>query len=144
MDVDSQYSECTVLSRVFRGSTDTSVFQDFIDQLLRHCGRWSEPKSVLVMDNASFHHSERITKICADAGVKLVYLPPYSPDLNPIEEFFAELKTFIRRNWSYYAEDPDREFGSFLEWCVNKVGAKEDSARSHFRHAGLTVEHSDD
>lgn len=96
------------------------------------------------MDNASFHHSERITKICADAGVKLVYLPPYSPDLNPIEEFFAELKTFIRRNWSYYAEDPDREFGSFLKWCVNKVGAKEDSARGHFWHAGLTVEHSDD
>jgi transposase len=32
-------------------------------------------------------------------GVKLVYLPPYSPDLNQIEEFFAELKAFIKRNW---------------------------------------------
>lgn len=36
--------------------------------------------------------------MCADAGVKLIYLPPYSPDLNPIEEFFAELKSFIQRN----------------------------------------------
>jgi transposase len=44
------------------------------------------------MDNASFHRTERIEQMCADAGVKLVYLPPYSPDLNPIEEFFAELK----------------------------------------------------
>jgi Transposase and inactivated derivatives len=44
------------------------------------------------MDNASFHHSGQIETMCSEAGVKLVYLPPYSPDLNPIEEFFAELK----------------------------------------------------
>lgn len=117
-----------------------SVFEDFIDQLLRHCGRWPEPKSVLVMDNASFHHSERITQMCADAGVKLVYLPPYSPDFNPIEEFFAELKGFIRRNWSYFEEHPDQGFDHFLEWCIDTVGARKASARGHFRHAGLTVE----
>lgn len=87
-----------VLSRVFRGSTDAAVFEDFIEQLLQHCGKWPEPKSVLVMDNASFHHSEQIEKMCSDAEVKLVYLPPYSPDLNPIEEFFAQLKAFIKRN----------------------------------------------
>ncbi|KAJ5513129.1 hypothetical protein N7463_002681 [Penicillium fimorum] len=133
-----------LMSRVFRGSTDATVFEDFIDELLRHCGRWPEPKSVLVMDNASFHHSERISQMCANAGVKLVYLPPYSPDLNPIEEFFAELEGFIRRNWCYYAEDPDREFASFLERCINQVGAKKNSARGHFRHAGLSVEDLDD
>lgn len=84
-----------VPSRIFRVSTDASIFEDFIEQLLQHCGKWPEAKSVLVMDNASFHHSERIKEICLSAGVKLVYLPPYSPDLNPIEEFFAELKAFI-------------------------------------------------
>ena len=89
------------------------------------------------MDNASFHHSERIVQMCADAGVKLAYLSPYSPGLNPIEEFFAELKSFIRRNGSYYAENPDGEFGSFLGWCIDKVGAKQESATGHFRHAGL-------
>lgn len=132
-----------MLYRVFCGSTDASIFEDFIDQLLRHCGRWPEPKSVLVMDNASFHHTERIAQMCADTGVKLVYLPPYSPDLNPIEEFFAELKGFIRRNWSYYAEDPEEGFDSFLEWYIDQVGAREDSARGHFRHAGLSIEDSD-
>jgi transposase len=45
--------------------------------------------------------------MCIEAGVKLVYLPPYSPDLNPIEEFFSELKAFIRRNWVRYEEDPE-------------------------------------
>ena len=72
-----------VLSRVFQGSTDASIFEDFIKQLLQHCGRWPEPKSVLVMDNASFHHSERVKELCSDAGVKLVYptiFPRSKPD----------------------------------------------------------------
>ena len=91
---------------MFQGSTDATVFKDFIKQLLYYCGRWPEPKSVLIIDNASFHHSDIIERLCAEAGVKLLYLPPYSPDLNPIEEFFAELKTFIKRNWQSFADLP--------------------------------------
>ena len=52
-----------MLARVFQGSTDTAVFEDFIEQLLYHCGRWPEPKSVLIIDNASFHHSTKIEQI---------------------------------------------------------------------------------
>ncbi|TVY71305.1 hypothetical protein LSUE1_G004474 [Lachnellula suecica] len=129
-----------ILARVFQGSTDSIVFEDFIEQLLPLCGRWPEPKSVLVMDNASFHHSERTEQLCDEAGVKLVYLPPYSPDFNPIEEFFAELKAFIKKSWHNYEEDPEQGFGAFLEWCIDIVGGRERSARGHFRHAGLTVE----
>jgi transposase len=125
---------------VFQGSTDASVFEDYIEQLLQHCGKWPEPKSVLVIDNASFHHSDRREQMCSEAGVKLVYLPPYSLDLNPIEEFFAELKAFIRRNWQSYEENPDQGFDNFLEWCVDVVGARGKSAKGHFRHAGLVVQ----
>jgi hypothetical protein len=77
--------------------------------------------------------------MCADAGIKLMYLPPYSPDLNPIEEFFAELKAFIKRNWSGYEENAWQGFDMFLEWCVDCVGSREQSARGHFRHAGWTI-----
>ena len=56
----------------------------------------------------------------------------YSLNLKPIENFFAELKGFIRHKWSYYEESPDEEFGSFLEWCIDVVGAREESARGHF------------
>ena len=129
-----------ILSRVFQGSTDSTVFEDFIEQLLPLCGKWPEPKSVLVMDNASFHHTERITQMCYNAGVKLMYLPPYSPDLNPIEEFFAELKAFIKRNWHIYEGNPKQGFDNFLEWCIDVVGGRERSAEGHFRHSGLTVE----
>jgi transposase len=129
-----------ILVRVFQGSTDAAVFEDFIEQLLPHCGKWPEPKSVLVMDNASFHHTERIEQMCTDVGIKLVYLPTYSPDLNPIEEFFAELKTFIKRKWHIFDENPGQGFGVFLEWCVDIVKGREPNAKCHFRHAGLTIE----
>lgn len=131
-----------ILSRVFAGSTDAVVFEDFIEQLLQHCGRWPEPKSVLIMDNASFHHSERIRKMCSEAGVQLLYLPPYSPDLNPIEEFFSELKSYIKRNWKLYEAQPDQGFDTFLQTCVDIVGAKKASAEAHFRHSGVTIEDS--
>lgn len=78
--------------------------------------------------------------MCLEAGVKLVYLPPYSPDLNSIEEFFAELKAFIRRNWNSYKESPEQDFDTFLEWCIDVVGARKQSAEGHFRHAGVTIE----
>jgi hypothetical protein len=104
-----------ILSRVFQGSTDCTVFEDFIEQLLLLCGRRPEPKSILFMDNATFCYTERIEQICHDAGVKLVYFPPYLPDLNPIEEFFAELKTFIKRSWQNYEENLEQGFKTFLE-----------------------------
>ena len=97
-------------------------------------------KSVIIMDNASFHHTERVEQMCSDAGVKLLYLPSYSPDLNPIEEMFAELKAFIKRNWKVFEEDSELNFDAYLEWCIDVVGARKLSAEGHFRHAGITLE----
>lgn len=87
-----------MLSYIYKGSTNSSIFKDFTEELLHHCGRWPEPKSVLIMDNASFYYSERVEQLCSLTGVKLVYLPPYPPDLNPIEELFAETKAFTRQH----------------------------------------------
>lgn len=127
-----------LFSLVLRGSTNASVFKDFIKQLLHYCGRWPEQKSVLVIDDTSFHHSEWIEQLCSEAAVKLVYLSPYPSDLNPTKEFFAELKAFMRRNQQSYEENPDQDFNNFPEWCVNVVSARGKSAEGHFRHSGLT------
>lgn len=129
-----------ILSRVFQGSTDAYFFEDFIEELLEHRGKYPEPKSVIIMDNASFHRSERIEHMCREKGVKLVYLPPYSPDLNPIEDSFAEMKAFIRRHWQSYEDKTGQGFDNYLEWCIDQVGAKENSAHGHSRHAGLNIE----
>jgi transposase len=95
---------------------------------------------VLVIDNALFYYSEGIKELCVRAGVKLVFLLPYSPDLNPIEEFFGDLKRFIRRNWVEYESNPAQDFSAFLEWCISVAGGRVDNARAHFRHVGVTVE----
>jgi transposase len=92
------YTQDGVLfSQIFQGSTDGAVFEDFVEQLLHHCPPYPAQNSVLIIYNASFHHSEQVKQMCREAGVKLLYLPPYSPDLNPIEEFFAQLKAFIKK-----------------------------------------------
>lgn len=54
-----------------------------------------------------FHHTKRVEQLCRKARVKLMYLPPYSPNLNPIEDFFAKLKAFIKRKWSVFENEPD-------------------------------------
>jgi transposase len=69
--------------------------------------------------------------MCLDAGVKLLYLPPYSPDLNPIEEFFAELKAFIKKQWHEYEDNLYQDFRVFLEWCIGVVGGRDYSAKAH-------------
>lgn len=78
-------------------------------------GSRPEPKSILVMGNASFHHIKRIGHMCYEAGVKLIYLLPYSPDFNPIEDLFAEFKAFTKRNWGIYGENLQQSFDTFLE-----------------------------
>lgn len=126
--------------RVFEGSTDAEIFKDFIKELLPYCGRWPEPKSVLVMDNVSFHRSEEIRQWCEEAGVVVKDQCPYSPDLNPIEEYFGELKNHIRDIWDEHVGFIKSDFGSFVEECVEVVGTRKESARGHFRRAGISID----
>ena len=57
---------------------------------------------IVVMDNAAFHKSQRTKDLIASVGCKLIFLPPYSPDLNPIEKFWANMKTWIRNHISSF------------------------------------------
>jgi transposase len=126
-------------SRVYRGKTDSRLFEDFIEQLLHFCGRYPEPRSVLVTDNASWHKSQKIRRMCEEAGVRVVFLPPYSPDFNPIEEYFGVLKRFIKKHWYENEELIKLDFQMFLEWCVRVVGDDYWIAQGHFRHAGISI-----
>jgi transposase len=57
-----------------------------------------QKNSVLVMDNAKIHHNEKILSIIEEFGGKVLYLPPYSPDFNPIELAFSVIKSWLRRH----------------------------------------------
>ena len=75
------------------GHVNTEVFTSWVQQDLLH--KLPE-RSVIVMDNASFHKGEDMKRHIANSGHTLLYLPPYSPDLNPIEKKWAQAK-HIRR-----------------------------------------------
>jgi transposase len=71
------------------------------------------------MDNASFHKATKTQELIEKRGAKLLFLPPYSPDLNPIENYWALLKQFVRkRNTSFdvFYEILD-EFLMREKWC---------------------------
>ncbi len=59
-----------------------------------------EPGQVVILDNATFHHGGRIEALIESAGCRLLYLPPYSPDLNRIEKCWAWLKSRVRKGLS--------------------------------------------
>jgi len=59
--------------------------------------------SILVLDNAKIHHDQELLNYLDAFGVKVVFLPPYSPDLNPIETAFSTIKQFLQRN-RYFVE----------------------------------------
>ncbi len=58
------------------------------------------PEQVVIIDNASFHKSDKTKKLIESAQCRLMFLPPYSPDLNPIEKCWANIKRKIRRIFS--------------------------------------------
>lgn len=64
---------------------------------LPRMNRYPNFNSILVMDNARIHRTRKIQRLCREAGVRLVYLPPYCPELNPIELCFLQVKSYMRR-----------------------------------------------
>jgi transposase len=78
----------------FEGYCNSDVFIAYIEQNLI---KSLEKGQIVVMDNASFHKDPKIKTLIESVGCKLIYLPPYSPDLNPIEKFWATLKKVVRK-----------------------------------------------
>src|SRR3712207_7782599 len=77
------------------GSTTTAVFEAYLERVLVPSLR---PGQVVVMDNLSAHKGSRVRDLIESKGCELIYLPPYSPDFNPIEEAFAKLKALLRKD----------------------------------------------
>ena len=92
---------------LFEGTCNTLVFNAWVEQFL--VPLLSE-NHVVVMDNAIFHKSQRTKDLITATGATLLFLPPYSPDLNPIEKAFAHLKRFREFNESLPLEQ-------VIQWC---------------------------
>ena len=71
------------------------------------------PGAVIVMDNASFHRKAQLIPVAEKCGFRLIFLPPYSPDLNPIENFWAWLKRYLRSTLSFFSSFDAAIFDAF-------------------------------
>jgi transposase len=109
------------------GPTTREVFEAYLERVLAPSLR---PGQVIVMDNLSSHKGSRVRELIEERGCELMYLPPYSPDLNPIEEAFAKLKALLRRAGARTREALIEAMGRALD----AVTASD--ARGFFEHCG--------
>jgi transposase len=109
------------------GATTAMVFEAYIEQVLAptlRCGQ------IVVVDNLGAHKSERARELIEGRGCQLFFLPPYSPDYNPIEEAFSKIKGALRK-----AQARTRE--ALIEALGVAISAiRASDARGFFEHSG--------
>jgi transposase len=109
------------------GPVDAQVFETYLQRVLLPELR---PGQVVVMDNLSAHKTQKVRELVEGAGCELLYLPPYSPDLNPIEEAFSKIKGILRK-----AEARTREV--LIEAMGHAISSvSEEDAWGSFEHCG--------
>jgi transposase len=97
---------------VFDGPINGECFRAYVEQQLIPKLR---PGDIVIMDNLGSHKSAALRRLIRAAGARLWYLPPYSPDLNPIEQAFAKIKHWMRTAQKRTLEDTWRHIGSLVE-----------------------------
>jgi transposase len=112
---------------VLDGAMNGEVFRAYIEQSLVPT---LKPRDIVIMDNLSTHKVSGIREAIEAAGATLRYLPQYSPDLNPIEMLFSELKAHLRKLAERTVPGLCRSIGRF------SVNLRPRHAINYFRHAG--------
>src|SRR5208283_1623079 len=100
--------------------TDTDIFLAYVEHLLCPV---LKPGDVVVMDNLSAHKAPAVRDWIEAAGAEVLYLPPYSPDLNPIEKAWAKLKQLLRAAKARSKEALDQAITEALP-CITPDNAK--------------------
>jgi transposase len=118
-------------STVVDGAVNGDVFEAFVKQvLLPHL----TPGDVVILDNLSSHRRASTQALIESAGAQLLFLPPYSPDLNPIEQVFSKIKQLLRSLACRTREALWRTMQSVLDRVTTS------DAANCFRHCGYTLQ----
>ena len=97
---------------VFDGPINGQSFQAYVEQILVPT---LKPGDVVIMDNLGSHKGKAVRGAIRAVGARLLFLPPYSPDLNPIEQAFAKLKHLLRGSQERTTDDTWRRIGALLD-----------------------------
>ena len=123
-----------ILHTTIHNHTITSnEFLLFIAGLLDHMQPWPLPNSVIVMDNATIHKVEGIREMIEECSSRLIYLPPYSPDLNPIEEVFSSIKAWLRANRDYVSGEIQGDAYAVIQEAVHSI--TQDDTYGWYQHS---------
>jgi len=114
-----------VAPMVAEGPMDGEMFRAYVNPCLLPVLR---PGDIVILDNLSRHKVRGVREAIAAAAATVLYLPPYSPDLNPIEKFFAKLKTLLRKAATRSVDALWSEIGTLLatvtpEECSNYLAS---------------------
>jgi transposase len=109
------------------GATTARVFEAYVEQVLAPTLRRGQ---IVVLDNLGAHKSERARELIEERGCQLLFLPPYSPDLNPIEEAFSKIKGALRKAQARTRQALIETLGA----AISAVTARD--ARGFFEHGG--------
>jgi transposase len=99
---------------VLDGPMTGPAFRAYVEQFLAPS---LQPGDVVVLDNLAAHRVDGVRQAIKAAGASILYLPPYSPDLNPIEQFFAKLKSLLRKAAARTKDELWSTIGRLLEAC---------------------------
>jgi transposase len=109
------------------GSTTATVFEAYVEKVLAPSLRRGQ---IVVLDNLNAHKSKRARKLVEGRGCQLLFLPPYSPDFNPIEEAFSKIKGLLRKAQARTRQALIEALGV----AISAVSARD--ARGFFEHSG--------
>ena len=110
--VAAQIGGQTVAPMYYDGSTNSAVFEFWFEEKLMP---ELSPGDIVIMDNAQFHRKGVLREIASSHHVLVLFLPPYSPDYNPIEKLWANMKRWLRKNMRHYDS-----FEDALEAAIDK------------------------
>lgn len=102
------------------GATDAEVFRTYVEQVLLPTLRAGD---IVVMDNLAAHKTEETLKLIRGAGAKVLFLPAYSPDLNPIEKMWSKVKNSLRSQAARTLAELEVAIGQALEEVTSKDAA---------------------
>ncbi len=97
--VADQFGREIISPLAYPGTMDSRLFEFWFEKQLLPA---LPSGSVIVMDNAAFHRKAQLIRVAQKHGFRMIFLPPYSPQLNPIENFWAWLKRFLRSTFLHF------------------------------------------
>ena len=112
---------------VVDGPINGLIFRVYVERLLVPT---LSPGDIVILDNLGSHKGAEVRRLIEQQGASLVFLPPYSPDLNPIELAFAKLKALLRRAAERSVDALWERIGTLLDEF------HKDECKAYFRHAG--------